>query len=116
MKKELYVRNLPVPYFNQRNNSYRWQYVDIETNKTYKWDGKDAIATDTCNVTCLAMVLNYLGVSRDTPDEIMRKIFEPSAGDSAELAKKKKTPINLKVMKVFIPVNFLGKLRNIYMG
>ncbi|MBP3607130.1 MAG: hypothetical protein J6J11_02260 [Treponema sp.] len=70
--------NLAVPFFSQRENSYIWKqkYETDPKNKTGKvihskgeivnnsevklWDG-------CCNITCLAMVLNYLGVTQDTP-------------------------------------------------
>jgi hypothetical protein len=73
--------NLTVPFFSQRDNNYIWHYKrekDEEIKKktlkkgspvtdsagneitTKIWDG-------CCNITCLAMVLNYLGVTQDTP-------------------------------------------------
>lgn len=80
---ELYLRNLPVPFFSQRENSYIWkqkyekEITDDETKVIiYK---KGTFVTDvegkemskkiwdySCNITCLAMFLNYLGVTKDT--------------------------------------------------
>ena len=83
--------NLAVPFFSQRENSYKWGYryeedkknkqnqiihskgepvLDSEGNQISEtiWDG-------CCNITCLSMVLNYLGITKDTPKEMSEKIF-----------------------------------------
>ena len=82
--------NLAVPFFSQRENSYKWGYryeedkknkqnqiihskgepvLDSEGNQISEtiWDG-------CCNITCLSMVLNYLGITKDTPKEMSEKI------------------------------------------
>jgi len=81
--------NLTVPFFSQRDNNYIWHYKrekDEEIKKkTFK---KGSPVTDSagneitskiwdgcCNITCLAMVLNYLGVTQDTPYKMCQKIF-----------------------------------------
>ena len=87
--------NLPVPFFSQRENSYIWKrrYEIDEFNEKGKKihkkgdvkkikDENDNEIEDTvkiwdycCNITCLAMVLNYLGVTQDTPYKMCQKIF-----------------------------------------
>lgn len=81
--------NIPVPFFSQRDNSFIWKYryeKDTEVKKIkYKKgaivkDNKDKDITaeiwdGCCNITCLAMVLNYLGVTKDTPYQMSEKIF-----------------------------------------
>lgn len=81
-------RNLEVPYFSQRKNQCIWHERYTEDNKlvqtnpkllgTIVPDGKtDTKADDSCNITCLAMILHYFGITKDTPDEMMRKVFNP---------------------------------------
>jgi hypothetical protein len=81
--------NLTVPFFSQRDNNYIWHYKrekDEEIKK--KTLKKGSPVTDSagneitskiwdgcCNITCLAMVLNYLGVTQDTPYKMCQKIF-----------------------------------------
>lgn len=84
--------NLSVPFFSQRENSYIWkqryekEITDDETKVIiYKKgtfvadaEGKEIskkIWDYSCNITCLAMVLNYLGVTKDTPYQMCEKIF-----------------------------------------
>ena len=82
------LRNLEVPYFSQRENRtvvniyYREDIVDSKTKKIIHKAG-DLKATytkaqDSCNITSLAMLLHYFGVTSDTPDEMMRKVFNPT--------------------------------------
>lgn len=84
------TRNLEVPYFSQRRNNTVWyEHYPIDSKKVDE-DGKslagklvengatDSKAKNSCNITCLAMILHYFGVTEDTPDEMMRKIFDPS--------------------------------------
>lgn len=85
------LRNLEVPYFSQRENKTVWhrRYTkkEIEDKKesssligTIIPNGKtDSKAKNSCNITCLAMIMHYFGVTSDTPDEMMRKVFEPTA-------------------------------------
>ena len=79
------LRNLEVPYFSQRENRtvvniyYKEDIVDSKTKKIIHKSG-DLKATytkaqDSCNITSLAMLLHYFGVTSDTPDEMMRKVF-----------------------------------------
>lgn len=78
--------NLSVPFFSQRDNAYEWHYRYEETDKDKNEEkGKVAtplisekIADDCCNITCLSMILNYLGLTYDTPFQMAEKIFGPS--------------------------------------
>lgn len=82
--------NLPVPFFSQRDVNYKWQYRYEETNEALnqkKGDvvpNIDAIKIDDgcCNITCLAMVLNYLGLTTDTPEIMAGKVFSDGKGEN----------------------------------
>ena len=79
-------RNLEVPYFSQRKNkTIYYEYYDedvIDNNnkiihKAGDIKSSDSKAKNSCNITCLAMVLHYFGITKDTPDEMMKKVFNP---------------------------------------
>lgn len=80
-------RNLEVPYFSQRENKtvvYQYYQNDVIDEKSKKILHKagdikssDTKAKNSCNITSLAMVLHYFGITNDTPDEMMRKVFNP---------------------------------------
>ena len=85
-----WIRNLPVPYYSQRENRYKWQKlyekddIDRKTKKILhkKGDikyGPISMAGISCNITCLAMILKYLGITSDKPDHMMKYIFEEPA-------------------------------------
>lgn len=87
-------RNLEVPYFSQRENNTVWHRRYTSNDEMAKKNpdligtivpnGKtDSKAKNSCNITCLAMMLHYFGVTSDTPDEMMRKVFDPSASELA---------------------------------
>ena len=94
--------NLPVSFFSQRDNSYIWHYryeesiTDEDTNEVLHKKGEqvfvneeavtEEIADGCCNITCLAMVLNYLGITTDTPELMSRKIFADSFSDTNKTA------------------------------
>lgn len=86
MSNEAWKRNLPVPFFSQRENSYVWR-------QHYKNDAKDkqgnsladqviqnvagiSMAWQSCNITSLCMILQYFGITDDSPDDMMRRVFE----------------------------------------
>lgn len=54
--------NLAVPFFSQRSNRSR------------KSRG-ETTAEDSCNLTSLCMILNYLGITDDTPDILIEKFL-----------------------------------------
>lgn len=55
--------NLAVPFFSQRGNRTK-----NRLGKTVAWE--------TCNLTSLCMILNYLGVTDDIPDVLIKKFLE----------------------------------------
>ncbi len=81
--------NLPVPYFCQRENKYIWYQkatdiiFDDDNPSIIKYNIGDSITETekvmgpiTCNITSLCMILNYFGITDDTPDDMMYKIFD----------------------------------------
>ena len=79
-------RNLEVPYFSQRENTTVWhrRYTQKEAEnkrdlslvgKIVEGGASYAKTKDSCNITSLAMLLHYFGVTSDIPDEMMRKVF-----------------------------------------
>ena len=80
------LRNLEVPYFSQRENKIYW-HKKFSKNDDITKDNPELIgnidnsvepvsmAKQSCNITSLAMLLHYFGVTSDTPDEMMRKVF-----------------------------------------
>ena len=96
-----FYRNLEVPYFSQRENKTVWHEKYSKDNKVVKnnpeLEGKlvpngrtDSKAKNSCNITCLAMILHYFGVTSDTPDEMMRKVFDPSDSELATYSDEQK--------------------------
>ena len=83
------LRNLEVPYFSQRENKIYWNKkfskIDDITKDNPELIGNIdnsvepvSMAKQSCNITSLAMLLHYFGVTKDTPDEMMRKVFNPT--------------------------------------
>ena len=68
-----YLRNLPVPFFSQRQNDYQWQqrYLDEQSAKKAGKKLYDIIPNKlpvsmdcrTCNITSVMMVMKYLGLT-----------------------------------------------------
>ena len=94
---EAWKRNLPVPYFSQRECRYQWQriakndndtggeYVGLDSskgiNKTFYAEGESigrpvSLAFGSCNIVSLCMILHYYGITGDSPDDMMRKFHE----------------------------------------
>ena len=96
------LRNLEVPYFSQRENTTVWQEKYPIDTKERDSDGNSKAgkiveggashtkAQDSCNITSLVMLLHYFGVTSDTPDEMMRKVFEPSETEFAKYTSEQK--------------------------
>jgi hypothetical protein len=96
MSNEAWKRNLPVPYFSQRESKYKWRRIakNIENggetvkiqlkygiDKTFYTAGENigkpvSLAWASCNIVSLCMILHYFGITDDTPDEMMRRAFE----------------------------------------
>jgi hypothetical protein len=80
--------NLAVPFFSQRENIYTWyeRYDKDEYDKNKVLIHKKgsikyisngiSMACQSCNITSLCMILQYLGISYDSPDDTMKKIYE----------------------------------------
>ena len=84
-------RNLPVPFFSQRENRYMWQRIakNIQNggesvtinqaqgiNQTFYTAGANignevSITWASCNIVSLAMILHYYGITDDSPQRII---------------------------------------------
>ena len=71
--------NLSVPYYCQRDNKYIWYMRDKNGIKDIST--KKVLAPITCNITSLCMILHYFGITQDSPDDAMKKIFEENFKD-----------------------------------
>jgi uncharacterized protein YvpB len=132
MSNTNHIRNLPVPYFSQRENTSVWKEreplfitktvnnkkTDIpNTNAGKEKAGgkKDAMSLCSCNVTCLAMILNYCGITVDTPDTIMNKIFsEVKINDNDDLIALKEENYTSGSTNVEIPDNLKKIVKALY--
>lgn len=86
MSRESHKRNLPVPFFSQREVRYEWQRLAIggeeKSDGSGRYDKGDEIGTpihlegSICNIVSLAMLLHYYGITDDSPDEMIKKVFE----------------------------------------
>lgn len=74
MSNNLHQRNLPVPFFSQRDNKYEWQQIDEPSGTPI--GTRRSLAYMTCNITSLCMLLHYFGITTDTPDDMLKKVFE----------------------------------------
>ena len=68
-----YKRNLAVPFFTQRDNTYIWQQIDIDSN--LKKGPQYPMAWRSCNITSLCMLLHYWGLTEETPNQMIEKVF-----------------------------------------
>lgn len=83
---ELYLRNLPVPFFSQRENEYIYKerYTSEKEAKLANKklgdlvpNGKQySMGCNTCNLTSVCMVLHYYGFTDVTPYSITKKFFD----------------------------------------
>jgi hypothetical protein len=93
-----YIRNLPVPYFSQRENTYVWHereplFKGVDENNIPISNPKGGhlvekgdtlpLADSSCNITCLAMLLHYAGITTDSPNDMLLKIFGPENEDNS---------------------------------
>ena len=56
-------RNLAVPFFTQRDNTYIWQQLDEEDTP---FGPKYPMAWRSCNITSLCMILHYWGLTTES--------------------------------------------------
>ena len=73
MSEPFYKRNLAVPFFTQRDNTYIWQQLGDDDKP---FGPKYPMAWRSCNITSLCMVLHYWGLTEESPDQMLEKIFE----------------------------------------
>ena len=77
MSNEGWKRNLAVPFFTQRDNTYIWQQKyekdKIDSTTGRKTEIKDTpfgpkypMAWRSCNITSLCMILHYWGLTTET--------------------------------------------------
>lgn len=75
---EIWQRNLAVPFFTQRDNTYVWQQLD-DNNQSF--GPKYPMAWRTCNITSLCMILHYWGLTKETPNQMIEKVFSKTDKD-----------------------------------
>ncbi|MDR2923874.1 MAG: hypothetical protein LBU85_11125 [Treponema sp.] len=91
MNNKNHQRNLPVPFFSQRQNKYIWRglyskdIIDVTTKRVLYKKGEPtgqevSLAFGSCNITSLCMILHYFGITSDTSDEMMSKFFDANDG------------------------------------
>ncbi len=66
--------NLPVPYFCQRENKYIWQQRSSDTGEKSP-STKKPLAPITCNITSLCMILHYWGLTQETPNQMIERVY-----------------------------------------
>ena len=87
MSNKLHHRNLPVPFFSQREVRYIWEglhprdIIDPSTGRIRNRAGEPIgrpipLASRSCNIVSLCMLLHYYGITDDTPDTMLRKFYE----------------------------------------
>ena len=90
-----HIRNLPVPFFSQREVKYRWQRIarnirdggeEPEANPAQgieaRFYNEDeaigypvSLAHKSCNIVSLCMLLHYYGITDDSPDRMLEAFF-----------------------------------------
>jgi hypothetical protein len=70
---DTWKRNLPVPFFSQRECKYQWQQIN---NAGIPIGDKVSLAFGSCNIVSLCMMLHYFGITEDSPDTMMRYFYE----------------------------------------
>ncbi len=80
--------NLSVPFYCQRDNKYVWHQKYALDFKGVGKKGEQLAGTVmpnrkgkplgpiTCNITSLCMILHYFGITQDSPDDMLYKIFD----------------------------------------
>ena len=101
MSSKPHQRNLPVPFFSQREVRYEWQRLanNRDTNPQGRAGENITVANPArgiqagfhyadheigypiplegaiCNIVSLAMLLHYYGITDDSPQEMLNKFF-----------------------------------------
>ena len=85
MSEIFYKRNLAVPFFTQRDNTYIWQQISdedkIDKNGNYikqkdkSFGPQYPMAWRSCNITSLCMLLHYWGLTEETPNQMIEKVY-----------------------------------------
>lgn len=133
-------RNLPVPYFSQRENIYPWYKRDKLSNgkdalgnsipnpnacKILYWTNEDEknnpnhkkdhpqaqkpLFGSSCNITCIAMILHYLGVTELKPDDLMKLVFETKDERASKMIEDMKLDPTLPLESDIIEQNTFGR-------
>jgi hypothetical protein len=55
------IYNLPVPFFSQREVTYRWKQTNLDGTTTTGITA--SLAWSNCNMTSLCMILHYFGIA-----------------------------------------------------
>ena len=91
MSEPFYRRNLAVPFFTQRDNTYVWQQRNENGTVWKDKDGKEGpkypMAWRSCNITSLCMVLHYWGLTEESPDQMLEKVFSRQKEGEGKSAK-----------------------------
>ena len=76
MSDKSHQRNLPVPFFSQREVRYIWQQREMINNQSVLMPNTEvALEGAICNIVSLAMLLHYYGITDDSPQEMLNKFF-----------------------------------------
>ena len=70
---DAHKRNLAVPFFTQRDNTYIWQQKNEITNIAF--GPKYPMAWRSCNITSLCMILHYWGLTQETPNQMIERVY-----------------------------------------
>ena len=76
---DAHKRNLAVPFFTQRDNTYVWQQRNADgiiwTDKNGREGPKYPMAWRSCNITSLCMILHYWGLTQETPNQMIERVY-----------------------------------------
>ena len=74
MSKKTHHRNLPIPFFSQREVTYAWQRHNNGLPDSAS--PRIPLAHMSCNIVSLCMLLHYYGITDDSPYRMMQRFFE----------------------------------------
>jgi hypothetical protein len=82
MNNGRWKRNWAAPFFSRRGNKYVWRRRD---NNNILPDGTSVpMADKSCTITSLCMIMNYLELTDETPEQMMKNAFETCSQWSQE--------------------------------